>query len=110
MQKDQRRAVRTALKDQKSDAGIYAFRSPTGAVWVGQSKTLASAENRLRFSLRTNGMAPADLTADWAAAQGEGFTFDVLERLDPELVPMARDDLLKARVLVRRADLKANAI
>jgi hypothetical protein len=110
MHKDQRRDARIALKEQKPDAGIFAFRSPTGAVWVGQSKTLASAENRLRFTLRTQGINPADLRAAWEAAQGEGFAFDVLERLDPELLPMTRDDLLKARVLVWRAELNANAV
>ena len=34
----------------------------------------------------------------------------MLERLDPDLVPMARDDLLKARVLVWRDTLRAGAV
>ena len=110
MHKDQRRAARAAHKDQAADAGIYAFRGPGDALWVGLSKTLGSVENRLRFSLRTNGIAPPDLTKAWAAAQGEGFRFEVLERLDPDLVPMARDDLLKARVLVWRDTLRAGAV
>lgn len=93
-----RRAIRTAYRERPADAGIFAFRGPApGAVWVGGSPTLGSIENRLRFTLRHGPHRAPGLTEAWAAAGGAGFVFEVLERLDPELSPMARGDALKER-------------
>lgn len=98
MDKTTRRAAREAAKEAKPDAGIFAFHGPAGEIWVGRSPTLASAENRLRFTLRQGGgFLPAALTAAWAAAAGEGFRFEVLERLDPETPALLVADTLKAR-------------
>ena len=105
-----RKAATTAYKERKADAGIFAFRAPGGAVWVGAAPTLGTIENRLRFTLRTGGCRVPELAADWAAAGGEGFAFEVLERLDPDLVPMARDRLLKERAAHWRDMLDARPV
>ena len=111
MEKTNRRAAREAAKEAKPDAGIFAFRGAAGAVWVGRSPTLASAENRLRFTLRQGGgFLPAALKAAWAAAAGEGFRFEVLERLDPETPALLVADLLKARAADWRDRLGADSI
>ena len=106
-----RKAATAAWKDRPADAGIYAFRDTQGGgVWVGASPTLGAIENRLRFSLRSGGATEPALAAAWAAATGAGFVFDVLERLDPDLVPLARADALKARAAHWRAALGARGL
>lgn len=111
MDKTTRRAAREAAKEAKPDAGLFAFHAPAGEVWVGRSPTLASAENRLRFTLRQGGgFLPAALTAAWAAASGEGFRFEVLERLDPETPALLVADTLKARAAHWQQVLGARAL
>lgn len=105
-----RKAAVTAWKERKAEAGIYAFRAPGGQVWVGATPTLGAAENRLRFTLRTGSCHVAALVRAWEAAGGEGFSFEVLEDLDPELVPMARKRLLKERLSHWQDRLKAEAL
>jgi len=105
-----RKAAAAAWKERKMAAGIYAFRGPDGMVWVGATPTLGAVENRLRFTLRTGSCPVAGLARAWEAASGEGFGFEVLETLDPELLPMARERLLKARLAHWRAELGAEAL
>ncbi|WP_127903975.1 GIY-YIG nuclease family protein [Solirhodobacter olei] len=110
MEKDARRAAVAAWKERAVDAGVYAFRAPDGACWVGAARSLGAAENRLRFVLRTGGPAPAELAAAWGGAGGEGFRFEVLERLDAELSPMARARVLKEAVSIWRDRLAARPL
>lgn len=106
-----RQTARLMLKDQKPSAGIYAFRHlPGGAVWVGASKTLPSAEARLRFTLRTGGIAPADLTALWRVQPPDSFAFEVLEQFDPDLPAISLPDALKSRAAHWRQTLGARPI
>jgi len=77
---EQRKAARNAWRERKVNAGIFAFRG----------------------AHRAKGLAEA-----WQAAQGAGFTFEVLERLDPELSDMARGDALKTRAAAWCARLGA---
>lgn len=96
MNEEQRKAARNAWRERKVNAGIFAFRG-AGKVWVGASPTLEAAQNRLRFTLRGGAHRAKGLAGAWQAAQGAGFTFEVLERLDPDLSEMARGDALKSR-------------
>jgi hypothetical protein len=105
-----RKAAITAWKDRDPDAGFYAFRGPDGQVWVGATQTLSSAENRIRFTLRTGSNRTPGLQAAWNASSGEGFSYEVLARLDADLVPMARQSALKEDVKLWRARLGANPI
>lgn len=110
MERNARKAAIAAWKERPLNAGIYAFRQAGGGVWVGASPALGAVENRLRFVLRTGGSVPADLAATWAESAGEGFVFEVLERLDPELSPMARDRELKERLSIWRDRLAARSL
>jgi hypothetical protein len=110
MERDARRAAIAAWKERPVSAGIYAFRQDGGAVWVGASQTLGAVENRLRFILRTGGPTRPELAAAWAASGGEGFRFEVLERLDPELSPRARERELKERLEIWRDRLAARPL
>ena len=105
-----RKAAVTAWKERKVEAGIFAFHAPGGQVWVGATPTLGAAENRLRFTLRTGSCRVSSLARAWAEAGGEGFRFEVLDELDPELVPMARKRLLQERLSHWQDRLKADAL
>ncbi len=88
-----RKAARQDYRERKGLAGIYEVRA-AGQVWVGASPTLDTIENRLRFTLQQGGHPNKALQA---AAQG-GFTFAVVEVLDPETPALSRDRLLKERL------------
>lgn len=110
MDREARRAAASAWKERPANAGVYSFGPAGGPLWIGASKTLDAVENRLRFTLRTGGMAAPDLTAAWAEARGEGFRFEVLERLDPKLSPMAQARELKDRLKLWTERLAARPI
>ncbi len=106
-----RKAAIAAYKDRAVNAGVFAFRcGASGAVWVGASQTLGTIENRIRFTLRMGGNRTPGLPEAWAATAGEGFAFEVLEQLDPEMGAIARDTALKARVAFWREALTAQPI
>lgn len=105
-----RKAAIAAWKDRDPDAGFYAFRAPDGQVWVGATQTLSSVENRIRFTLRTGSNRTPGLQAAWNASDGAGFAYEVLARLDADLVPMARDSALNEDVKVWRVRLDAHSI
>lgn len=109
-EKKTRRELSRAWRDQPANAGIYAFHGPQGAVWVDASPTLDKIENRLRFTLRMRDCRVPGLQSAWDAARGDGFRFEVLERFDPELTPMARETLTKARLAHWRAEIVRQAV
>jgi hypothetical protein len=109
MDKAARKAVQMAWREREVEAGIFAFRGPEG-VWVGASRTLDAAENRVRFLLRMGACRTPGLQAAWDTAGEDAFRCEVLERFDPELSEMARAGLLKERAAAWRERLGARAI
>lgn len=85
-------------KQRELARGVFSVRCvPTGRVWVGASPNLEAARNSTWFMLRSDSHRARDLQEDWNA-HGEGaFRFDVLETLEPDLLPMAVADALKAK-------------
>ncbi|MFC3676484.1 GIY-YIG nuclease family protein [Ferrovibrio xuzhouensis] len=111
MQGQDRRAAVAAYKEKKSRAGIYAVRCPpAGAVWIGQTLTLATVQNRLWFSLRMGQAPQAGLQAAWREHGPESLVFEVLEDLPEEALAYVRDRLLKDRLAHWRAALDAQAL
>ncbi len=52
MKTEDKKAARAAYKERKQVAGIFAIRcAPSGEVWVGQTLTLLTIQNRLWFML-----------------------------------------------------------
>jgi hypothetical protein len=96
MDRAARKAVQAAWREREVEAGIFAFRG-SERVWVGASRTLDAAENRVRFQLRMGACRTPGLQAAWAAAGDVAFRYEVVERFDPELSEMARAGLLKER-------------
>jgi hypothetical protein len=109
MDRADRKAVQVAWREREVAAGIFAFAGPDD-VWVGASRTLDTAENRVRFQLRVGSCRSPGLQAAWAVAGDDAFRFEVLERFEPELSEMARTGLMKERAAHWRARLGARAI
>jgi len=105
-----RRAAIAAYKDRKPSAGIFALRGPAGAVWVGSSVTLDTIENRHGFTLRQGSHPNKALQAAWTSADEGAFSFEVLERLDPETSEISQSRLLKERLATWQAHLGAHKL
>ena len=74
--------------------------SATGRVWVDSAMDLDAAENRTWFALRLGDrfMDPT-IGAEFQEHGREVFAFEVLEKLDEDVAPMAVRDLLKEKKL-----------
>lgn len=96
-----RKAAIQAFKERKIPRGIFAVRrKTTGSVWVDSAMDLDSAENRTWFFLRNNDAQIDRLILSEFLEHGrEAFTYEVLEKLDEDVMPMAIKDLLKERKL-----------
>ena len=110
MDKSARRAAVATYKERPPAWGVYAVRGPQGRVWVGGSRHLETQQNSLWFSLRNGGRYAAGLQDAWREGGAEAFTFEELERFDPELSALGRVDQLKKRTADWRARLKAEAV
>lgn len=114
MKTDDKRAARAAYKERKQVAGIFAIRCvPSGEVWVGQTLTLLTVQNRLWFMLTHGRTEMVSLRAAWSAHGPDSLSFEELERIDDEEIlnaPYIRDTLLKERLAHWRAQLNASQI
>src|SRR6476659_6914489 len=98
MTNEQRRAALAAYKERKTAAGIYAVRCAAAGLQWPVLRTTWAIRNRLWFELRLGSSPHRSLQAAWQARGGDGFTFEVVQRLDEELDPYFRDRLLKERL------------
>lgn len=100
MDEDNRKAAIAAYRERKVEAGIYAVRClSTDAIWIGRAPDLSTIQNRLWFTLRLGSNPHRSLQDAWKAQGADAFTFEIVERLDPEEDGHARDRLLKARLV-----------
>ena len=101
-----KKAATAAYKEQKSAAGVCAVRcAGTGQVWLMDSRTVETHQNRVWFELRTGGHRDRTLQAAWDT-YGEGaFHFEVLERLPSDISPLLLRAELKTRLEAWRARL-----
>jgi len=63
-------------------------------VWVGASRNLDAGRNSVMFSLRIESHREPSLQQAWNAHGESAFTYEVLEKLDDDVIPMAVKDLL----------------
>lgn len=97
MDKENRRAAKTAWREREERWEIVAIR--IGAqVWVRLTPNAAALENRIGFMLRTGG--GRGLAAGMAAGYAEAgeMRCEVVERLDEDLSPLARERVGAARL------------
>jgi hypothetical protein len=94
---DKKEAIRK-FKEQKVPRGVYAVRcSVTGHVWVGTSRNLDASRNGTWFALRTGNYMDKSLQQEWNVHGEPAFDYQILEKLEDDLLPLAAADLLKEK-------------
>jgi len=98
-------------KSRKTPRGTYSVRFAAGGpVWVDATPDLDAARNRLLATLRIGAHTNKYLQAAWNERGEAGFRYEVLEKLDDDLSPMAWRDLLKEKKKLWMAKLKADEV
>lgn len=83
-------------KNRKTPRGAYLVRFTNDRpVFVDAVPDLDAARNGLLFTLRTGAHWNKELQAEWNAHGESAFRYEVLEKLEDDLAPMAWRDLLK---------------
>jgi hypothetical protein len=99
MNKEDKKAAIAEYKKRESTTGIFAVRCiASGVVWVGKAPNLDTIQNRLWFALRHGGSPHRELQNAWHDHGPEALSFEVLETLEHEELPYARNALLKERM------------
>jgi len=110
MDKAQRKAAIADYKKREDAIGIFAVRcAGSGEVWVGATLNLDTVKNRIWFGLRMGGNPNAEMQRAWTTHGGDSFSYEVLERFDPDEPAFVRDGLMKERGAHWRATLKASS-
>jgi len=98
-------------KNRKTPRGTFSVRFGDDLpVWVDATPDLDAARNRLLFVLRNGMHTNKELQAEWNARGEAALSYQVLEKLDDDLSPMAWSDLLKDKKKEWLARLGAQAI
>jgi hypothetical protein len=86
-----------AFKERKTPRGIFAVRcSATASVWVDSAMDLDAAENRTWFALRLGDrFLDPPIGAQFQEHGRDVFSFEILEKLEDDVTPMAVRGLLK---------------
>ncbi len=98
-------------KNRKIPRGTFSVRfGDDEPVWVDATPDLGAAKNGLLFALRNGVHINKELQAEWNARGESQFRYEVLEKLDDDLAPMAWRDLLKDKRKEWLERLKAKSI
>jgi hypothetical protein len=96
--KESRKESIRKFKEQKSILGAYAVRcTATGRVWVGVSRNLNATKNGSWFCLRNGSHLDKSLQEEWNAQGESAFRYEILDKLDEDVHPLAINDLLKEK-------------
>lgn len=111
MDRQARREARDQFEKRKTEAGIFRITcAPSGSVWVGQSRNLASVMNRLSFSAQTDPVLNTRFKVAWADHGADAFSFDIVEVIDPDTPAMFMSSTLKKRLDYWRDQLGADVV
>ena len=98
-------------KSRKAPRGIFALRcTVTGQVWVDSHPDLEAARNGLWFCLKHASHRNKALQAEWDAHGEQAFQYEILDKLDDDVHPLAVRDLLKERKSHWAAKLGAHTL
>ena len=99
------------FKERKSVAGTYAIHcAATGRSWVGSTPNLDAARNAFTFCLRNGNHFNRSLQEELKARGEHAFQFEILEKLEDDLLPLAVPDLLKEKKALWVARLCATGL
>jgi hypothetical protein len=94
-----RKAAIQAYKERKTPRGICAVRcSVTGNVWTDSAMDLEAMENRIWFAVRLEDrFMNKALIGEYREHGRDAFSYEVVEKLDDDIVQMSLRDVLKER-------------
>jgi hypothetical protein len=111
LSKEERKEVVRKFKERKPLLGVFAVRCiATGLVWVGASRNLDATRNGSWFCLRNGSYHDKALQEEWNANGEVMFQYEVLEKLDDDVLPLGIGDLLKEKRNYRIAQLSARPL
>ena len=94
---ERKEAIRK-YKEHAPPRGAYAVRCKAiGRAWVGSSRNLDAAKNRVWFTLRNGSHPDKALQSEWNTHGEQAFQYDILERLEDDVSDLAIGDLLKEK-------------
>jgi hypothetical protein len=98
-------------KNRKTPRGMFVVRfAADGPAWVDATPDLGAAQNGLLYMLRNGMHTNKGLQAEWNTHGESAFQYEILEKLDDDLAPMAWRDLLKDKKKEWVAKLGAQTI
>jgi len=107
---ERKKAIRE-FKERKPVRGAFAVRCTTSnRVWIGTSCNLDATKNGLWFSLRIGSHPVKSLQNEWNSHGEPAFDYEILEKLEDDLHPLAVADLLKAKKSHWVAQMAANPL
>jgi hypothetical protein len=107
---DRKEAIKQ-FKERKPLLGAFAVRcTATGSIWVGSSRNLYAAKNGAWFCLRHGDHPDKSLQQEWNAHGESAFEYEILEKLEDDLLPLEVGDLLKKKRSYWLAQLGARAL
>ncbi len=96
--KEARKEASRKFKERKPLLGAFAVRcTTTGRVWVGASRNLDATRNGAWFCLRNGNHIDQSLQAEWNLHGEPAFEYQILEKLEDDVAPLAVADLLKEK-------------
>ena|ERR1700733_10490400 len=107
-----RKAAIQAYKERRIARGIFAVRClATGTIWVDFAMDLGAAENRTWFVLPIGDRyLDPEVFVEFRAHGAELFRYEILEKFDDDVAPLALRDLLRERKLHWLAQLNARKL
>ena len=111
LSKEQKKEAIIKFKERKPLLGIYAVLcTVSGRAWVGSSRNLVATENGTWFGLRHGSHRDQPLQHEWNVHGESAFHYEVLEKLDEDVIPMAVSDLLSEKKKRWMVQLDARAL
>lgn len=84
------------FKERKPALGVFAVRcTVSGQVWVDATRNLDAAKNGTWFGLRNGSHRDKTLQQEWNLQGEPAFQYEILEKLDEDVHPLAIADLLR---------------
>lgn len=82
MDKERKKALRSAYKDRLAVGGVYIIRNhANGKMLLLSTSDLQGSKNQFDFSKRNNSLCHLKIQEDWKKFGSDKFSFEVLEEL-----------------------------
>jgi hypothetical protein len=98
LSQEERKEAIKKFKERNPILGVFAVRcTTTGRLWVGSSRNLDAAKNRIWFCLRHGSHSGKSLQEEWNTHGEPAFRYEVLEKLPDDVHPLAVAGMLQEK-------------